>query len=373
MEFQYKDKRPLSEIRDDILKASRAAPDIPHYFARGLVITGDNCDVMLSLLKNFQGKIDLIYTDPPFNTQSSFYRGEGRVSTISPARSDRVAYSDSMPLEDYLEFMRIRLCLMQLLLSERGSLYLHIDSRVGPYLRIIMDEVFGMDNFINDISRVKCNPKNFGRAGYGNQKDVIYFYARNREKVIFNSVTEPYSAADLDRLFKKKDSRGRRYTTVPCHAPGETSGETGGLFRGLPPPTGRHWRYAPRVLEDMDDRGLIEWSKTGVPRIIKYASDSSGKKMQDVWLNFKDPPYPCYPTEKNAEMLETIIRQSSYEDSLVLDPFAGSGSLLRAALISGRRFIGIDSSPEAIKVMKERPELRDQEFREFPAEVRQKQ
>ena len=221
MDLQYPGKRPLAEIREELLAASAEARDLPSDFETGLAVTGDNYEVMLSLLRKFAGKIDLIYTDPPFNTRSCFFRGEDRVSTVSHGKSDRVAYNDSMPMDQYLEFMRVRFCLMHLLLGESGSLYLHIDNRAGPYLRILLDEVFGIDNFLNDISRVKCNPKNFSRAGYGNYKDVIYFYAKNRDQVIFNGVTESYSEEDIARLYRKKDARGRRYTTVPCHAPGE--------------------------------------------------------------------------------------------------------------------------------------------------------
>ena len=362
MDLQYPGKRPLAEIREELLAASAEARDLPSDFETGLAVTGDNYEVMLSLLRKFAGKIDLIYTDPPFNTRSCFFRGEDRVSTVSHGKSDRVAYNDSMPMDQYLEFMRVRFCLMHLLLGESGSLYLHIDNRAGPYLRILLDEVFGIDNFLNDISRVKCNPKNFSRAGYGNYKDVIYFYAKNRDQVIFNGVTESYSEEDIARLYRKKDARGRRYTTVPCHAPGESAGETGGLFRNQLPPPGRHWRDAPSVLADLDEKGLIEWSATGVPRIIRYADDAAGKKIQDIWLNYKDPQYPRYPTEKNSEMLEMIVRQSSRENSLIMDPFAGSGSFLSAGISQGRRVIGIDSSPEAMTVISERPELRGLKF-----------
>ncbi|WP_019002846.1 site-specific DNA-methyltransferase [Succinimonas amylolytica] len=365
MELQYPGKRPLQEIREELLAAAAgSARDIPSDFKTGLAVTGDNYEVMLSLLRHFAGKIDLVYTDPPFNTRSCFFRGTDRVSTVSHGSSDRVAYNDSMPMDEYLEFMRVRLCLIHLLLSESGSLYLHIDNRAGPYLRILLDEVFGMDNFLNDISRVKCNPKNFSRAGYGNCKDVIYLYAKNRDQVIFNGITEPHSEEDLARLFKKKDARGRRYTTVPCHAPGESAGDTGGMFRNQLPPPGRHWRYAPDVLAELDEKGLIEWSANGVPRIIRYADDAAGKKIQDIWLRYKDPQYPRYPTEKNSEMLEMIIRQSSRETSLIMDPFAGSGSFLAAGVRLGRRVIGIDSSSEAMAVISGSPELSGFSFAE---------
>ena len=145
---------------------------------------------------------------------------------------------------------------------------------------------------------------------------------------------------------------------MPCHAPGETRrGPTGDCWRGLFPPAGRHWRSSPEELEKLDRIGQIEWSRNNVPRIKKYANQYEGKKIQDVWLDFKDPPYPLYPTEKNISMLEMIVRQASTPDSLVLDCFCGSGAFLAAALRHGRRPIGIDRSPAAIEIAGKREEL----------------
>ena len=155
-------------------------------------------------------------------------------------------------------------------------------------------------------------------------------------------------------MFQKIDEYGRRYNTVPIHAPGETqNGETGEMWRGMLPPKGRHWRSPPNELDKLDEQGLLEWSKNGVPRIKKFADEHKGKKIQDIW-RYKDPAYPVYPTEKNAEMLEMIIRQSSNPDSIVLDCFAGSGSTLLAAQNLNRRWIGIDASSVAIQTIQNR-------------------
>lgn len=219
---------------------------------------------------------------------------------------------------------------------------------------MLMDEVFGLDNFLNDIARIKSNPKNFNRPAYGNQRDMVLFYAKNKGKNIYNNITQSFTDAELADKFKKVDADGRRYNTVPVHAPGETtSGNTGGYWRDMLPPKGRHWRTSPAELEKMDAAGLIEWSKTGNPRIKKYADEHKGKKIQDIW-DYRDPAYPLYPTEKNLDMLKLIVRQSSHEGSLVMDCFAGSGSTLLAADLTGRRWLGIDRSDISAKVVKER-------------------
>ena len=134
-----------------------------------------------------------------------------------------------------------------------------------------MDEIFGEDNFINDITRIKCNPKNFSRKAYGNIKDMILFYSKT-EKYVWNEAKESMSDSDIQRLFSKTDANGRRYTTIPLHAPGETrNGVTGQPWKGLKPPKGRHWRTDPAELSKLDNQGLIEWSKTGNPRKIIFA------------------------------------------------------------------------------------------------------
>ncbi len=251
--------------------------------------------------------------------------------------------------DEYLEFLRERLILARELLSDNGSIYLHIDYKIGHYIKIIMDEVFGVNNFRNDITRVKCNPKNFSRKAYGNIKDMILFYSKSNN-YIWNEPTKEYSKDDIEKLFKKIDKNGRRYTTIPLHAPGETiNGKTKEAFKGILPPKGRHWRCSPEELIDLDKRGLIEWSINNVPRKIIYADEKKGKKIQDIW-EYKDPQYPVYPTEKNFELLKNIISASSKEDSIILDFFCGSGTTLLAAESLNRQWIGVDKSKEAIDI-----------------------
>lgn len=271
----------------------------------------------------------------------------GRASTISRARDGAVAYADTLTGADFLSFLRDRLVLLHALLSERGSIYLHIDYKIGHYVKVLMDEVFGIENFRNDITRIKCNPKNFSRRAYGNMKDMILFYSKGPEP-IRNDPRGPFADGDIARLYAKIDTDGRRYTTIPLHAPGETrQGATSQPFKGLNPPIGRHWRTSVKTLEEWDRQGLIEWSRNGVPRKIKYAAEQDGKRMQDVW-EFKDPQCPSYPTEKNAALLDHIVRASSAPNSIVLDCFCGSGTTLAAAALNGRRWIGIDQSAVAI-------------------------
>jgi adenine-specific DNA-methyltransferase len=315
-----------------------------------LLIHSDNLQGLNYLLDiGLRGKIDLVYIDPPFATGSNFTITNGRSTTISNSKNGDIAYTDTLKGTDFIHFLRKRLLLIRQLMSERGSIYLHIDYKIGHYIKVMMDDVFGMENFRNDIARIKCNPKNFERIGYGNIKDLILFYTKTANP-IWNEPRKKYLEKDLENLFPKKDNTGRRYTTVPIHAPGETeNGKSNQPFKGMLPPTGRHWRTDVVTLEQWDKEGLLEWSSTGNPRRIIYADEREGMRVQDIW-EFKDPLYPKYPTEKNVDMLDLIVTTSSCKDSIVLDCFCGSGSTLKAAQMNNRRWIGIDKSELAIQV-----------------------
>lgn len=322
-----------------------------------ILIQGDNLRVLKTLLnyKNICGKVNLVYIDPPFATNQDFSRSANRTATISRSFKDEIAYHDTIVGIEYYEFLRKRLLLIKEILSNKGVIYVHIDLKSGHYVKILLDEVFGRDRFINDITRVKCSPKNFLRKGYGNIKDMILFYSKTKN-YIWNSPRQKMSEQDIQKLYPKKDKNGRRYTTTPLHAPGETqNGDTGKEWNGLKPPTGRHWRYSRNELTKLDEEGLIEWSSAGNPRKIIYADEvkRKGKKMQDIW-KYKDPVYPKYPTEKNLEMLKTIIKASSNPGDIVMDCFCGSGSTLLASEILRRHWIGIDNSKVAISTAEKR-------------------
>ena len=324
---------------------------------RDRLYQGDNLDVLRALLADpaVRGQVRLVYIDPPFGTGQSFTVSPGRRATISRASNGSTAYDDGLVGNDYLSFLQPRLELIRELLADDGSICVHIDCKIGHHVKVLMDQVFGSANFRSDITRIKCNPKNFQRLGYGNVKDMILFYTKG-ESFVWNHPRVPFVEQDLQRLFRKIDAEGRRYTTTPLHAPGETkNGPTGEPWKGLNPPPGRHWRYTPDVLTALDEANLIEWSSTGNPRKKIYAEDASanGKYLQDVWV-FKDPPYPRYPTEKNLDMLKVIVGASSNPGDLVMDCFCGSGGTLVAAQEMGRRWIGVDRSEVAVGICEDR-------------------
>jgi len=348
MSLDYEGKRPECEILQTRLapiktlwqagsgKDDMQAPNRLYY--------GDNLPILASLLQEpaICGKIQLIYIDPPFATNSVFQ---------SRAQGD--AYHDLLVGSHYIEFLRERLILLRELLAEDGSIYVHLDENMAFHIKVIMDEIFGRKNFRNWITRKKCNPKNYTRKTFGNVADFILFYTKSDHYVWNRPVegwTEEHAAKEYEYIEKET---GRRYKKVPIHAPGTRNGETGMPWRGKLPPPGKHWQFPPRVLDEMDARGEIYWSPNGNPRRKIYLDASSGVPVQDIWLEFRDAhnqniEITGYPTEKNPALLARIIEASSNPGDLVLDCFAGSGTTLAVASQLNRRWVGIDNSVEAI-------------------------
>ena len=350
MILTYKSKKTKDEIFSKIRSCTLTSVK-GNSEDKSKLIYGENLQILKYLLDKMEmkGKVDLIYIDPPFATSNIFTMSQTKANSISRCNKDAVAYNDSLIGSQFIEFIRERLILLRELLSKSGSIYFHTDYKVGHYIKILMDEVFGKKNFLNDLTRIKCNPKNFSRKSFGNVKDMILFYSKSGNHV-WNEPKERMRTEDLERLFRKVDKYGRKYTTIPVHAPGETkNGLTGQKWKGVEPPLGRHWRSSPDVLEKLDKQGLIEWSKNGVPRKKVFADENKGKKIQDI-LKFKDTQKPVYPTEKNYDLLKLIVKASSNPDSIVLDCFCGSGTTLRASQELGRNWIGIDNSKQAINV-----------------------
>lgn len=304
----------------------------------------DNINVLNSLLqdKAVCGKVTLIYIDPPYNTGGVF-----------ETRDFKHAYNDYFSIDNYLSFMRKRLELMYCLLSNEGSIYIHLDSNMIFHVKVMMDEIFGMQNFKGMITRKKCKSKNFTRKTYGNISDYILFYSKS-ENPIWN---RPYEDWSDEKILKEypyiEENTGRRYKKVPVHAPGTRNGATGMSWRGLMPPQGKHWQFTPDKLEEMDAKGEIYWSANGNPRRKVYLDRSNGIPVQDIWLDYLDVNnqntlITGYPTEKNVDMLKRIVETSSRSGDIVLDCFAGSGTTLVAAEELGRQWIGIDIGEEAI-------------------------
>jgi len=287
-------------------------------------------------------KVDLYYLDPPYGTGLDFH-----------SRYLEHSYKDSMGRATYIEFMRRRLILMRETMTDDSSIYVHIGHQMIGHLKVMMDEIFGPDNFRNLITRRKCSSKNCTRKQCANLNDYILFYSKGKSYKWNRPSVEPEQEW-IEREYPKFDNVGRRYKLVPVHAPGTRNGKTGQPWRGMMPPPGKHWQYAPDKLEELDRQGDIHWSRNGNPRRKVYWSSEKKTLLTDYWDQYRDAHHQSikitgYPTEKNLAMVKMIVGANSDEGDLVVDPFCGSGTTLHAAQDLGRRYLGVDASFSAAK------------------------
>lgn len=347
IELVYDGKETVKEILEKEVQIMKCVETI-NGGENNKFFFGDNLNTLLFLLQfGYKNKIELIYIDPPFATTANFVN-----------RKQEHAYSDSLCGGEYVEFLRKRLIIMRELLSENGSIYLHLDNKMAFTMKIIMDEIFGENNCRAFITRKKCSTKNYTKNTYGNVSDYIMFYSKT-DKYIWNRPFDPWELDKMIEQYPYIDEQGRRYKKVPIHAPGIRNGETGKEWRGKLPPLGKHWQYTPDKLDELDAAGEIYWSPTGNPRRMVFCDPAKGIPVQDIWLNYRDSinqqqKTTGYPTEKNYDMLKMIVGASSSYGGLVMDCFAGSGTTLGAAHELGRRWIGADNSPESLKAVLKR-------------------
>lgn len=308
---------------------------------QNIFVLDDNFFVLNELIRK-DVKVNLYYLDPPYATGFDFH-----------SRRLEHAYKDNMGSATYIEFMRRRLILMRETMADDGSIYVHIGHQMLAHLKVIMDEIFGFNCFRNLITRRKCSSKNFTRKQYANINDYILFYSKGKSYKWNQPGIEPEQVW-IEKEYPKIDSLGRRYKLVPVHAPGTRRGETGMPWRGMLPPPGKHWQYAPSKLEALNRQGDIHWSRNGNPRRKVYWSSDKKTALTDYWDQYRDAHHQSiritgYPTEKNLAMVKMIVGASSDKDDLVIDPFCGSGTTLHAARDLGRRYMGIDTSFSAGK------------------------
>jgi len=312
------------------------------------LIHGENLDVLTSLIETGE-RYRCVYIDPPFGTEQSFRRK----STDDPA------YPDNESGGRFLEALRARLVLLRDLLTDDGSLFLHLDSSMVAEGKLLLDEVFGRTNFRAWLSRRKCSSKNGTRRTFGDITDYVLFYSKGL-KPLWNRPYAPRSEAQEVIDFPKLDPEsGRRFALVPIHAPGRRNGASGSRWRGMLPPSGKHWQWTPEKLDELDRAGDIYWTRNGTPRRKMWADQSRGSAIPNLLLDYRDPfnqnfAVTGYPTEKNVDLLGMLIRATTNEGDRVLDCYCGSGTTLAAAQKAGRRWTGVDRGLLAVALSQRR-------------------
>lgn len=327
------------------------------------IFWGDNLQVMSHLLKEYRGKVDLIYIDPPFDSKADYKKKiklKGKSATNDTSAFEEKQYGDIWSSDEYLQFMYERLVLLRELLSEAGTIYLHCDWHQSHHLRCLMDEVFGPDRCHNVLTWKRSHAQgNSGQGAehFGRNTDTIFLYSKT-DSPIWNPQYQPYSQEVINRDYKYIDEEtGERYRLTPVDGPGGASkGNPFYEFLGV----SGYWRYSQKTMQELYEKGEIVLSSTGKSLSRKkYLKDAMGTPVTELWddLNRVSPTSNerlDYPTQKPECLLERILLTSSNQGSLVFDCFMGSGTTQAVAMKLGRRFIGADINLGSIQTTTKR-------------------
>lgn len=328
-----------------------------------LVFQGDNKEILSTLLVNgFREKIDLIYIDPPFASGADYIREvalrgrEKKLDGEDHSVAEQIQYTDIWKNDTYLQFMYERLILMHQLLSEKGSLYLHCDWRMNSYLKLVLDEIFGTNNFLNLVTwrrQIVRGMKTHAKF-MPFSSDYIYLYAKDKNEAIWNKI-EKINSISLEEAEKKyqKDEKGFFRTSDKGAYSDESIIKLNKMGR----------IYVSQGGQLLINDGMVS---TTVGKIrIKYHQERVGDRVlektvaDNIWedvpgLGIVSHEYIGYPTQKPEGLLERIIKASSNKDSIVLDCFTGSGTTAVVAEKLGRRWIAADLNKGAIQTTMKR-------------------
>ena len=339
-----------------------------------MVIRGE-CLSACAYLKDKGITVDLVYIDPPFASGADYAkkvyvrRNPKVAEVISKAENElgidelrafeEKMYGDIWDKERYLNWMYENLMAIKSVMSDEASIYVHLDYHIGHYVKILLDEIFGEENFINEIVWKKTNAHNFKTKGFVNAYDSIYIYAMDNGDFVFNEQYGEISQEQLSRY--KRDKDGRYYTGQDLTFTGNSAARKF-TWRGATPPSGRVWGMDEGQLEQLYQQGLILLRKDGVPRLDGYKvylDDKKGTPLTSIWddvdrVGNTSSERIDYATQKPEALLERIIKASSNEGMVVADFFGGSGVTAAVANKFGRKFIHCDIGINSIQTVRDR-------------------
>ena len=342
-------------------------------FADKTIWTGDNLDILRGMNSE---TVDLIYLDPPFNSNRNYAAPVGSkaagaafkdtwtlsdldvawmglIADEQPAianllRTASLTYGKGM--QSYLTMMAVRLLEMRKVLKDTGSIYLHCDPTASHYLKLLMDAMFGAGNFRNEISWNRSNPKSLHSVNFPNNRDIILRYSKG-DKTTFHKVFVAHDQTYVDKAYKYTEEDGRRYRLLPLLNPSNDRPNLTYEFLGVT----RVWRWTRERMQKAYDDGIVIQLKPGaVPQYKYYLEDSKGRTATDDWNDIVQTAggeRVGYPTQKPLALLERIIKASSNEGDVVLDPFCGCATACVAADRLGRKWVGIDISSKAVELV----------------------
>jgi len=351
----------------------------------GNLYFGDNLFVLRDEIKS--ESVDLVYLDPPFNSkrdynllfktpkghdsdaqiaafEDSWHWGEQAErefaellhqenTDVSEMIQSLRRFLNESDMMAYLVMMANRLVELHRVLKSNGSLYLHCDPTASHYLKIVLDTVFGAENFRNEIIWKRTSAHSDAKT-LGNSHDVLLFYSKSNE-IIWNKQYQPYNQEYIKSHYRYLDENGRKFRTDNLTATSLSGGGYTYEWNGVT----KIWRCPIHRMQELHDSGRLHYTKSGSVEYIRYLDEMSGTPLQDLWddlspINSQSAERLGYPTQKPLELLERIIQASSNEGDIVLDPFCGCGTAVHAAQSLKREWIGIDITHLAISLIEKR-------------------
>ena len=341
-------------------------------FVDKTIWTGDNLDILRGLNSE---SVDLIYLDPPFNSNRNYaapvgsraagaaFKDTWTLSDLDTAWMGLIA--DEQPamykvietaglthgkgMQSYLCMMAVRLLEMRRVLKDTGSIYLHCDPTASHYLKLLMDSIFGSAQFQNEITWQRTTAHN-DSVRYGKNSDAILFYSAN-DRWTWNIQYQAHDDVYRAR-FRRQDSDGRAWSDYDLSAKGLSGGGYEYEYKGV----SSLWRVPLTTMRQLDSEGKLHFTTRGGIRLKRYLDEIKGRPLQSVWtdinaINSQAKERIGYPTQKPLALLERIISASSYPGDVVLDPFCGCATACVAAEKLGRKWVGIDISEKAVELV----------------------
>lgn len=328
---------------------------------RNRIYWGDNLQVMSNLLKEYRSKVDLVYIDPPFDSKADYKKSiqlNGKSIGSDSSSFEEKQYTDIWSNDEYLQYMYERIVILRELMSPRASIYLHCDYRRSHYLKLILDEVLGDENFVNEIIWVRTNSHNMRSKGFVRSNDHIIYYSKGSD-FIFNDQFQPYGESQLNEY--RPDENGRLYTTRDLTFSSANKNRQFEWHSTVPPPN-RSWGASKEQLDKWLAEGRIILGRDGKAKMrgLKiYLDEAKGAPLTTNWNDIirvgnTSGERLDYPTQKPETLLERIIKTSSNPGDIVFDCFMGSGTTQAVAMKLGRRFIGADINLGAVQTTTKR-------------------
>lgn len=336
--------------------------------SENMIIHGE-CVSACAYLKEQGIKVDLVYIDPPFASGADYAKkvyirrnplvakaikqAEQELEDDELKAFEEKMYGDIWDKEKYLNWMYDNLMAIRSVMSENASIYVHLDYHIGHYVKILLDEIFGEDNFRNEIIW-KRSTAHSDAEFYGNNFDCIYFYTKSQDDYNFNTIFQPYDESYIAR-FTQTDENGRKWESGNLTAKGLSGGGYDYTYKGCR----SLWRMPIETMKKMDEEGRLHFTKNGGIRSKVYLDELPGMPSQAMWLDIKPINSQAkekegYATQKPEALLERVIKASSNEGMVVADFFGGSGVTAAVANKLNRKFIHSDININSIQTARDR-------------------